>query len=280
MPPPEVTIRRIVVAMDNTATAGHALDAAIDLAARLQAELEGLFVEDETLMRVAELNLGRTFNMLSGRAQTFDAAAMSAMLRGEAARVREALAAQAARSRVSHTFRVVRGLMAHELITAAEAADLLVLSLAGRQVGAGMRAAPAALAAIERARAPVLIVRPGTQLRGRAFVLYDSPDDGADLLSAAARLIAGADGSLVVLLVGTDDAAVAERRARAEADLARLGLAAGFRRVQTLALDDVCSLLGGADAGVLVVSARHPLIAGESRASLLERVACPVLVVR
>jgi hypothetical protein len=276
---PKPTSRRIVVAIDSMAAA-HALEAATDLAARLQAELEGLFVEDENMMRIAELNLGRIYDALSGRHHLTDAAAMAQMVRGEAARIRQALAAEAARAHVAHSFRIVRGMMERELVLAAEAADLVILSLASRAVGARIRSDLAWLTAIERAITPVLVIRPGMRLSGRAMVLYDSAERGADLLAAAGRLVTGGDGALTIVLVGPDDEAAAPLRAHAEAELARLGLTAAFRRLPAFALDDICSLLGEADAGAFVIRAGHPLLAEGGIAALLERVNCPVLVVR
>jgi len=276
---PKPVSHRIVIAFDSMAAA-HALEAATDLAARLKAELEGLFVEDENMMRIAELNLGRVYDALSGSHRQADANAMAQMVRGEAARIRQALAAQAARAHVAHSFRIVRGMLERELTLAAETADLVVLSLASRSVGARVRADIAWLTAVEHALKPVLVIRPGARLSGRAMVLYDDPARGAELLSTAVRLIAGGEGALTVLLVARDEPRAAALRARAEADLARLGLGAAFRRVADFALDDICALLGQADAGTFVIRADHPALAGAGIAALLERVSCPVLVVR
>ncbi|MGE0744712.1 MAG: hypothetical protein AB7K86_05665 [Rhodospirillales bacterium] len=276
---PKPASHRIVVAFDSMAAA-HALEAATELAARLQAELEGLFVEDENLMRIAELNLGRVYDALSGRHESATSAAMAQMVRGEAARIRQAMAAQAARAHVAHRFRIVRGMLERELATAAQAADLLVLSLSSRAVGARVRADIAWITAVEHALKPVLVIRPGARLGGRAMVLYDDPARGAALLAAASQLVTGADGMVTVLLVAADERTAAALRAAAEADLARLGLAGAFRQVAAFALDDVCALLGAADAGVFVIRAEHPALAGPGIAALLERVSCPVLVVR
>ena len=49
------TPRRILVALDASAHSHAALAAAVALAARLHAEIEGLFVEDINLLRLAEL---------------------------------------------------------------------------------------------------------------------------------------------------------------------------------------------------------------------------------
>ena len=51
--------RRIVVALDASSHSHAALAAAVALAGRLQAELQGIFVEDVNLLRLAELPFAR-----------------------------------------------------------------------------------------------------------------------------------------------------------------------------------------------------------------------------
>jgi nucleotide-binding universal stress UspA family protein len=86
------TVRRIVVAVDSSPHAQAALDAAAALAARMHAELEGLFVEDIDLLNLAALPFGREFNMATGQARPFDAGALREQMEAEIARMRRASA--------------------------------------------------------------------------------------------------------------------------------------------------------------------------------------------
>ena len=58
-PATEFVVRRILVALDASTQSLAALRTAVTLAAELGAELEGLFVEDTNLMRMAMLPVAR-----------------------------------------------------------------------------------------------------------------------------------------------------------------------------------------------------------------------------
>ncbi|MBM3485842.1 MAG: hypothetical protein FJX67_04320 [Alphaproteobacteria bacterium] len=272
-----IVFRRIVVAVDSPAAADPVLETAADIARRLEAELEGLFIEDENLLRLADLNVGRAFNALTGRETALDAAAMELLFRGEAARIRHALEVHVGRANLRHRFRIVRG-MVERTLGEAGAGDLLVLSLAGRTVGARIGPHHAVLSALSSVRNAVLLVRPGTRLSGHALVLYGPEPDGSGLLAAAAHLVAGTNGRLTILLE-RDQARSDRLAAQAAEEAGRLGLAADLRTTDRVSLDAVCGLLGAAGAGVFAVRASHALLTGADRAALLERIGCPLLIV-
>ena len=119
----DLSVRRIVVALDSSAHATAALEAAAALDERLQAELEGLFVEGIDLLNLAGLPFGSEFSLTTGSRRPFDTKALEEQLRQEAARVRRALDAAAQRARVHATFRVARGRVPAEVMAAAEGAD-------------------------------------------------------------------------------------------------------------------------------------------------------------
>ena len=66
--------RRILVAIDASAASLDALAAATALASRLGAALEGLFVEDEDLLRLAALPFTDLVRTPSGARERFDSA--------------------------------------------------------------------------------------------------------------------------------------------------------------------------------------------------------------
>ena len=68
----ELVIRRILVALDASRHSLAALEAAAELAARLKAELVGLFVEDIDLLRLAGLPFAREIRYPSAIIQQLD----------------------------------------------------------------------------------------------------------------------------------------------------------------------------------------------------------------
>lgn len=184
--------RRILVAVDASAASLDALSAAAALADRLGSGLEGLFVEDEDLLRLAALPFTDLVRTPSGARERLDRVTAEAALRAVAAQAREALERIASRHRLTCTFKVVRGRVAQQIVEAAAEADLVVLGASSH--GRAARGAMGATARAAAARAPssVLLLSRGARLEGGVVALDDGTPAGARAV-AAARLLSPDD---------------------------------------------------------------------------------------
>jgi nucleotide-binding universal stress UspA family protein len=272
-------LRRIVVAIDSSAGSAAALDAVAALAARLQAELEGLFVEDVNLARLAELPVGREI-CFNGVCRDFTAVQLAAQYREQAAVARRALAAAAARARIACAFRVARGQVDVEIMSAAGSADLLVLGTGASALGRRGRLGRTARTAAERAPRSVLIAKPGAWALAAPLVYYDGSPGARRALAAAARIAGGRDGALTVLIVAAAVDRAAALRAEVTALLAPYEAQPAFLHGGQPAPAEICRLAARAGADVLVIAADAALTAAPDRLALLETIACPVLLVR
>lgn len=210
---PVVTFRRILVGIDASRASLDALAAAATVAARLGSDLSGLFVEDEDVLRLAALPFAGIVRVPSGERAALDRQAMEAELRALAARARETLAREAAGRRVGFTFRVVRGRVVAEVLSASRDADLLVLGTGGHgRSGHGGVGATARAAAFE-ATSSVLLLRRGGHL-GDPVVAVDDGGDASTRVIAVARAFAGGAGPTILEARVGDAVAVAEVLAR------------------------------------------------------------------
>lgn len=75
-PVTEFVVRRILVAPETSTQSLAALKTAVTLAAELGADLEGLFVEDVNLVRVASLPIARRILYPSGDEEPLDSSLM------------------------------------------------------------------------------------------------------------------------------------------------------------------------------------------------------------
>jgi hypothetical protein len=121
-----MTLRRIVIGLDAGPRGRAAIEAAARLAARTQAELVCLFVEDVDLLRLAGLPFAREVGYPSAALRPLDVAAMERALRATAQEVQRTLTAIAARAPLNWSFRVARGTVLHELRAAAAGGDIVV----------------------------------------------------------------------------------------------------------------------------------------------------------
>ena len=126
----------ILVALDPAAPSADAF-AAIDtmLRERIDAEIHGLFVEDDNLVRYSTLPIAQQFVFASGTVEQISVAQVERQLRARADRVRATFEIGARTLHVAHRFTVARGNVLEQLRQSASGADLLVVSRCWRAPG-------------------------------------------------------------------------------------------------------------------------------------------------
>jgi hypothetical protein len=264
------SFRRIVVALGSSRESRIAVEASAELAARLRAELLGLFVEDLNLLRMAAL----PFTRVAGRGPLSSEVSISMVertFRQAAAEARAFLEAAVTRQPVRWSFRVVRGVLVRELSVAAEAEDLLIVQHGA--VEEGLRRA------FDELPASVLWLCPERPQRGTVLTLFEPGAAGREHLRAAARFALATERELTVLVPGGEDAGAREREASGVLD--RLGIRPRFRRVgrDGRRLREIaCS-----EPGTVLVLPREGLPGWVDRATLLRLLGdprCSLLVLR
>lgn len=273
-------VHRIVVAIDSSTHAASAIEAAAALAAQLHAELEGIYVEDINLIRLSQLPVGREIQFLTGEARDFTATALEAQNREQEFFARRAIAAAAARARVTHAFRVARGQVDVEVISAAGNADLLILGMGGGAPGGRRRLGSTARAAAERAPHSVLISKPGARSIGAPLVCYDGSEGAKRALEAATRIAVAREKGITVLIVAADLDHAGVLRQEVDERLESSPVEHKFLHSAHPAPDQMCRFASEAGADMLVIAADSNLIVGADRLQMLEQIACPVLLVR
>lgn len=166
---------KIVVGFDS-APSEELAAAAARLAQALEAEVLGIFVEEPSALRLAEL----PFTVLiehSGRAQALDLEHLEALLRVAAARARADLHAAARRERVPVSFRVARGRLLLELSRAAAERDVIVMDSARPEPRPGAARGPVTLAARDPGQVRPLLEL-GAAIAGRELLVLIAPDAG------------------------------------------------------------------------------------------------------
>jgi nucleotide-binding universal stress UspA family protein len=257
--PPEQTRRsRILVGLDASRHGLAALEAAARLAAEMQAELTGLFVEDANLFRLAALPFATEIDPRSARARRFELSQLEGALRAQAADLRRTMAALAEQLRVDWSFDVVRGDLIVSALSAATGADLLIMA---RQSGAPKRTRTLGDFS-QSPNDPILVAYDGSPAAHRAF-------------EAAVRIAARFRTHLNVLLVASD-AADCQQLTREVQDLAgtvpvevcmphvadvrSLAQSALRFRGSALVINRDCRLLDENSLRLLVDQLEHPVV--------------------
>ena len=124
--------KRILVALDTSSRGRAALAAAVRLAAKASAELDGLFVEDEDLLRLASLPFAHEVDLTSASPRQLQLTIMERELHAAAQQAQQAFANALGQLDLKWTFRIVRGTITQASLAAAGDVDLLVIGQQGR----------------------------------------------------------------------------------------------------------------------------------------------------
>lgn len=281
----EFSIKRILVALDASTDSLAALQSAANLAAAMEAELVGLFVEDINLLRLAGLPFAREVQRATGAGRTLDETSMERDLQLQASQARRALAEAAAGSGATWSFQVVRGVVQKEVVTAALEADLLSLGRTSRPLVRSLRLGSTARAVLSMPRS-ILLGHPSREAEEPIYVTFDGSLAGEKAVVAAARLAQFHGADLVVLLVRPDHGegrpAAAQLAERGEALVHEVSSEVDIR-YQDLAeasQEELIKAARQANCSLLVLGGEVPMLQGEALQQLLDELNCPVMLVR
>ena len=268
-------IRRILLALDASPGSLAALEAAVDLATKIEAELSGVFVEDEDLMRMAESPYARQIVYPSSAQTTTSRASVEREIKSQGEHARETLARAAERAHIRWSFRTVRGKVTSQLLAAAGEGDVLAVGRASWHLAASGRTGSTAFT-LATSAVPLLLAAQRAQLGNVCLaVYYDNSSASRKALFTAARL-AQAGGTLTVLLAVPE----AERpvlRKHAGELLQAAGVAVRFRSMKPQDEASLLEALRTERVGMLVMPSRAPFQEPEALEKLLGKIETPVL---
>ncbi|MFO7631039.1 MAG: universal stress protein [Caldilinea sp.] len=168
----------ILVALDTSPYSTAALVAAAEVAAALNLELRGIYVEDVNLLHLCGLPFGLEIGSFTAKPRRLEQTRMERDFRVQATLLRKSMADIAGRQRISWSFKVVRGGVTQELLSAGSSAQMVSLGRVGTTPG--KRTGSTAQAVVRNTQRPV-IVQAQQSLNGPFTVVHmgDSSSDHA-----------------------------------------------------------------------------------------------------
>ncbi len=222
---------RIIVALDASPHSLAALRAAAQLAAATQAELYGLFIEDNRVLHLCNSPFSREVGRFTAGVRPLDSVAIEREMRVMAVGLRRTMARVAAEMHVHWSFQVRRGGIEQELLNEA-AGDVLLLSLGRGGWLAARGLGSTATALIRQTMRPLLLLGDREDLRYPLTLVYNGSPSAERALTLAARLAQRSTGPLNVILVASTAAAPAIQE-RLERDLCDMEITPVFVTVET-----------------------------------------------
>ncbi len=251
----EHTVTRILVAVDASAEGLSALEKAASLAARLQAHLDALFVEDVNLFHLAELPFARELDRTSGADRPLDAPKITQTLQLHAQRVRRTLDTATQGRNVRSSLRIVRGHYVAEALEAGSGVDVLFLGCIRR----------------------VRYARRATR-RKPGWVLHDGSAEARRAVELARDFCRSENIELGVLIAAAD----AERAATLREQVVKLlgkELPVKFVEVAADDVEHIREAIVAQGASLLVLPRRESLLASATADRLLEELDGPLVLV-
>ncbi|MBW8372316.1 MAG: hypothetical protein K0M66_15290 [Thiobacillus sp.] len=258
-------VARIWVALDESPRSAAALMAAAGLAAELDAELAGLFVEDINLQHLIGLPFAREFSLLSGSGRPLSQGEVESTWRSEARSMQRLLVEAAETLRLRWSFHVARGRVSAEVNSLAQALDLIVL---GRRSGIRVLAVSQTT--------PSLVGTPPQ--RGPVLVLFGKDPASTQSLELGVML-ARRSGAELLLLIDADNE-----------DAYRAACVAAQTVLKMSRTNGRCVWLTGANesnliqaahreaAGCLVLPDKARFLGQEGLDRVLDEIECPIVL--
>jgi len=263
--------RRIVVALGTSD--GAAMTTAVDLAHAFEAELLGLFVEDVELFNLAAFPFAGEVGFPSAVRRNLDVSAMERGLRAQAQRLRRELSARVAGLPVKWTFEVVRGRAFAELRAAAEARDLVIVSVPRTASGSGGARAQA-VQAFHGLSAPVLLTSESSRDSTSIRVVASPRAAAAEIADVVAALAPSYGRSALFVLVDAHPPHWEAWQRELRSLLAAHGISVRFRALANADPATLARVIVEERSTLVVALARE----AASRDALLDALPCPLLV--
>ena len=260
--------KRIVVTLGSGEGSRSVLDAAVQLAATLGAELEGVFIEDSDLMRLADLPFTREVRPWPSPVETLSVERLQRELRAMARQAERMLEQAAAETGISWSFRVWRGSATTASLKRTFEADVLSLGRTSSRVYHQTRLLP-----VSRRKSLRYNV-------SSINVLFTETAQAKRALHAACQLAKHLDVPLNILLVGNETETVETLEKVAVEILDSNAMSAHFTVLSDIDIASLVRTVNATDNTVLIAEADHPLMQNANLDQCLETLACPLLLVR
>ena len=191
--------RRLIVELGHGAADARTLRAVAEVAALLHWDLHGLFIEDESLLELAQLPFVRELRLPGHEWHKIETDRIAAELRRAAAEARRLLREVGAALGVPHAFEVHRGDPANAFAAVTLATDVMVVAAPTTPAGRLGHGVSRLRAAVDGSTASLLLLPARFALRhGPVVALLSGADDPA--LRLAARAAANTRERLLLLL--------------------------------------------------------------------------------
>lgn len=234
----------ILVALDTSPYSTAALLSAAEVAAAFNLELRGIYVEDVNLLNLCGLPFGLEIGSFTAKPRRLEHARMERDFQIQAAMLRKTMADIAGRQRLSWSFKVVRGGVTNELLSAVSTAHMVSLGRVGTTPG--KRTGSTAQAIVRNTQRPVIVQGPQKSLSGPFVVVYLGDESSDNAVKLAIQLAKQRGASIAI-------STLAEHRAQADAFIPEFTENGIEYKIYSMPLHAMTEILGQLEVGAVIL---------------------------
>ncbi len=274
-----ICVERILVSLDSSPHSFAALKSAVDLARHYQAELQGVFVEDVTLLSLAEMPFRQEVGEYSAIVREISHDGMTRSIFVQSRWVVRTFHRLINQTDLQGNISILRGDVFETIDREAENCDLLIIGKTGTSPIGYHRLGSTARAFIQKGQKPLLLVEEDNRLGYPMILLYDPSPSGKISLETAGELID--PGERLIIFLSEDDPKEFQRNKEALKTWSEeQGIEITIQTYKTRSFDRFIRMIEGLKTGLLIL----PHLKNRSKRKLinycLEKVSLPILLIR
>lgn len=274
-----ILLRKILVAVDTSAHSRAALEAAATLAKITEANIHGIFVQEEHWSKVSRLPSVKTVNELTGKSQSLEKDTIEKQVGRLKKRLYRQLKFISQRKEIDHSWETASGLVEEKILEAAKEADLITIGRRGRSFLRHKRLGSTAKAIIQQADKPILVLQKGLRLGTAITCIYDTTEESQRSLKLALSLTEKNDSRLFVLVIQNETDISSERDKSVEQMVDHTHVPVSITTMRQPSIGKFIHIVNRQKPGLLVIPKSQPYLQNDSLETTLEYLNCPVLMV-
>jgi nucleotide-binding universal stress UspA family protein len=274
-----VHLRKILVAVDTSAHSRAALEAAAILAKITEANISGIFVQEEHWNHIGKLSSVSAVNELTGQSQLLKEEDLQQQIELLAKRLQRDLQQISRRHQIEHSWNTKRGEVAEEILKAARDADLITIGRRGRSFIQKNKLGSTARKIIQKADKPVLILKKGLRLGNTLTVLYNATPQSRKGLWMALDIAEENSSELSVMVTAGNQSEGSERDKEVEKLVEDAPIRVNVTMFQQLNVGQFLNIVNYQHSGLLIIPKNQSFLQGEALEITIEHIQCPVLLV-
>lgn len=192
-------IKKVLVAMDSSRHSEVALQAAAAIAKTLEANIEGLFVQDTHLMQMSRFPSIAEVSLLTGDVKPIRKDELELQVRRLEARIKHRFEQISQNNRLSYSWKTMQGRVVEKLLEASRDADLVTIGMKGEVYSGRKKLGSTAKAVIENSRSPVLILQKELRIGGSIIAIDNGTEAGVKGIELGLSLAAKTKSKLLIL---------------------------------------------------------------------------------